>query len=173
MKNMSAPIEDTSGIVRNYALMALGFPMLFISYYFVPALGGLMLLYSLFSTYRLRKKLTDTVICKNHAQWILRTFWISIVYALIGYAIAAAIIQANADTADIEGMRQALVNKTATPDEVILMMTEFHQKNAPLIYWTQLLAFAPCLLFFALRCIKGYILAEKYKIVPNVKTWLI
>ncbi|HEY8963702.1 MAG TPA: hypothetical protein VIN59_04480 [Alphaproteobacteria bacterium] len=166
-------LEDTSDIIRAYALMVLGFPLSFVPMGIVSSLGIALLICGVIYAYRLKKRLSETVVGKNHVQWILRTFWISSAYWAIGALIAWMVVSSNSDSTAIQHLADAMESGAASPDEITLMITEFQTKNAPLLYWSKLLSFAPCVIFFALRFIKGYRLAEDYKPVPNVKTWLI
>ena len=81
----SQPLEDTSGIIRAYALIGLGFPMMFVPIFAVPTIGALMVLGGLVQSFTLRKKLAGTLVGYNHAKWIWRTVWISFAYFLIGF----------------------------------------------------------------------------------------
>lgn len=174
---MAAPsnqqLEDTSQIIRAYAMMVLGFPMAFIPMPILSGVGLLLMVVGIIYTYTVKKKLATSVVGRNHVQWILRTFWIASIYFLAGAVVAWMVVAANADAVAIEQLSHALEAGTATPDEITLMITEFQTTNAQLMGWSKIISFAPCLIFFALRFIKGYRLAEDYKEVPNVKTWLI
>lgn len=167
------PVEDTSNVIRAYAMMILGFPLAFVPMPIVQGLGLLLLLVSVVYTYRLKKRMADTILCKNHVQWLLRTFWITSAYWTVGAVAAWMVVASNSDAGDIEHLAQALESGTASPDEITLYITQFQTRNMQLLYWTKIIAFTPCLIFFALRLIKGYRLAESYQPVPNVKTWLI
>ena len=163
--------EDTSQLIRAYGLLIIGFPLSFVPAGIISGLGWLLLLIGIIYAYRLKKRLADTVVGSNHVRWIIRTFWISSLYLSIAMTLQMLAVTMFADTSAIESLQQTLQSGNPSPDQVTLMLAEFQKTNSSLIIGSKVLTYGPCLLFFALRFIKGYRLAEAYKPVENVKTW--
>lgn len=164
---------DTSSIMRCYVLVGLGMPMMFLPVSIVSGIGMLLMLIGVIWAYRLRARSAPDDLVRNHAIWLIRSFWISSLYFIAAMGFTGAVISANADTSAIQNMSQGITDGSLTPDQVAGMVAEYMATNAHLILITTLLCFAPVVFHIIARCVLGYRRADKGLPVERLKTWLI
>ncbi|MBU6235729.1 MAG: hypothetical protein KGQ41_07785 [Alphaproteobacteria bacterium] len=159
-------VADTSSIMRCYVVLAIGMLTAFLPYRIVGIIGMVALVCGTIWAYRLRKQ--DGELFKNHASWMIRTFWISSLYFLIGMLVSSSIVSSNGDATVL-----STITPEMTDEEMAAILLAYKEANKDLILITTLICFGPVMFFVLARFFIGYRKAEKDELIANLKTWLI
>lgn len=162
---------DTSSVMRCYVLLGLGMTIGFTNINMVASLGVLAMFAGIFWAYKIRRNASGEGVVWNHAQWMVRTFWISSVYALLAMALWSSTVYSNADFTSLEQYRDML--KTGKVDTALIetSVLQFKETNHDLMLWSTIGFHGPVILFVLVRFIKGYRMADAGKPIENLKTW--
>lgn len=165
--------EDTAKVTRAYGLMIMGIILIVVPLPIISGLALLLLLVGIFYTYIIKRSLADKPVSLNHRQWLIRTFWISSLLFMLCMVIAWAFTTTYADSTAIENMMLALDDGTMTPELAAELTTDYQRENKTILQVADIIVAAPTVLYVLARLVRGYRLLDGYKLVPNVKTWLV
>jgi len=134
-------------------------------------LGLIAMIAVLVIAYMNRKKLSDTSVFKSHFDWIIRTFWIGtgVYLPLCVVVMVAAILK----FVDLEGLSNLVLNQAETsavdPQAIIDTFLDQNGKAVKIIMGA---TGGPFLLWWFLRCWRGYSLLRKGLPLTQVRSWL-
>ena len=114
------------------------------------------------ATYIQRKKFAPDSLEYNHANYIIRLFWLWSFIFVTGMIIAGLIISKYGDMSAIDQMTNAAINGIIPTEETINQMaSQYFETNFQLILETTLFCLAPAQIYGALQLYKGFCLAKK------------
>lgn len=107
----------------------------------------------------------------THATWIIRSFWLFMLYSVVAIMIFAGFFSANADHTALQALAQM---EPPVPLETIEALTEqYEADNRPMTFWLNLSLMLPLFAWIAARLGRGMWLISQNRDVARVKTWLI
>ncbi|NBX65584.1 MAG: hypothetical protein EBQ96_01135 [Proteobacteria bacterium] len=164
---------DTSSVMRCYVLLGLGMAVGFTNMQLVSTIGVCAMLAGIFWAYKIRQKNEKESLIWNHAQWMVRTFWVSSVYAVIAMLLWSSTVYSNADFSSMHEYMAMLKTGKVVPGIAEKAATEFINTNGTILRWATVGFHGPVILFVLARFVKGYRLADAGKTIDNLKTWKI
>jgi uncharacterized membrane protein len=129
----------------------------------------LCLLIGIIWAYRLRRRPSETF--KNHARWMIRTFWISSLFFMLAIVVWIAVFASNADQSAINPMLDGMKAGTASPEDIRNAMITFEAANRNLLIWSTIGCFILPIIHATVRFVKGYRAADGGRLIANVTTW--
>lgn len=106
-----------------------------------------------------------TSLIYSHAAFLIKSFWISSLFILIGMIIAALL----ADNAIIFNMVDTINSGTILNEQ---QMNDILMAYGKANFWLFIAISCPSILYLMYRCVRGFLLALKNKLIPNPKSWL-
>lgn len=166
---------DTKSLTRCYGLLAVGLPLTFMPSGPWAGIGIVLMLAGIIWAYSMRKRENVTPFVANHAQWMIRTFWIGGLFSILAIALAGMTVSANANNAAIAQMTalSQQEGKEVDPAQIQVLLDQFRADNAPLLLWATIGYLIMPVGFSIARFIHGYRLAQKGQMLPKVKSWSI
>ncbi|MCB1537432.1 MAG: hypothetical protein H6865_01755 [Rhodospirillales bacterium] len=163
-------VDSRKSVLRCYLLLGVSLPLAFSP---IGVLAGpffLAMIAGVIWAYRLRGRADP--MAAMHGRWMVRTFWISSIFFVVGMLAAGALIHANADQTPLIETLGQYPSVDAVPEDVrISVITRFYELNARLMLMITLGCMAPPLLYTLARLIRGGRMAHKGQDLPNVKSW--
>lgn len=139
---------------------------------FATLLVGLVAMIAVVAVaYNNRKKASDTSIFKSHFDWMIRTFWIGTgVYLPICIVIMFAAILGFVDLAALSNLVLSQAETAIDPQSII---DTFLDQNGKAVNIIMAATAGPFMLWWFLRCWRGYNLLRQGMPVAHVKSWLV
>jgi heme/copper-type cytochrome/quinol oxidase subunit 2 len=147
--------------------MAVGFSNIKIA----STIGVFAMLVGIFWAYKIRKNTDAGGLIWNHAQWMIRTFWVSSVYAVIAMALWSSTVYSNADFTSLVQYKDMLKTGQVDPALIENSAREFAETNRTLMLGSTIGFHGPVILFVLARFFKGYRLADAGRPIENLKSW--
>jgi uncharacterized membrane protein len=164
-------------VVNLYAIFGVSIILSILPFASAAFLSLVFFVIVLVCAYRVRKSATEHAFGHSHAVFIIRTIWISGLFALVTTAVASAYMLSGINYAPFESCSNALVEKgvawieAAGMKEVYTLIQpcihDFFNINKTLIINAVIIAGGPVLIYMGYRfykglnrAIKGYMLAE-------------
>lgn len=164
--------SDITAITRCYLLLALGMPLTFLPLAQWAFVGMICLAIGVVWAYMLKKRDNPSELVANHARWMIRTFWISSLYAAIAIVLAGITVSGNADNTALAQLNQLTADgSTPSEEQVRALAMQFQSDNAPLLMWATIGYLSIPILFAVLRYGRGYKLARGGNQVSNITSW--
>lgn len=176
--------NDAAGkktILNLYALLGVTVVLSVLPYFSAALTSVIFLSVLLLWAGMVRKKCDAHSLTESHTTYIIRTIWISAVYAVITMAVAIAYLIPALDHAAFEACSNDLMSRgtewieQAGPDEAYAViapcMDGFISLNKTALINAAIIAGAPVLLFMAYRLAKGLSRALKGYRLLNEKSW--
>lgn len=173
MTDVNTPPDDITQLTRCYAILAISMPLTFVPVGATSMIAMISLLIGVIWVYVLKKRENPTELVASHSLWMIRTFWISSLFCAIAIGLAGVTISSNANNAALVELNA--LSQQGAPDPVKMeeLLEKFRTDNKPLLLWGTVGYLILPIVYAVARFAKGFTLAKKGALLPNVKTWAI
>ncbi len=157
--------KDQKIIIALYSAFIIAFISNFIPSDIIQMAGGFIVLLAISTAYIIRSKNEMTSYNYTHAQFLIKTFWISSLILIIGMIAALFLGDHTKINAVVDGIAQGI---PFTQAELNAVLKNYAFDNI-IIFG---LSIGPSLIYLGYRIIKGLIKAVNNEIINNLKNWL-
>ena len=159
-----------------YALFALGFGL-----YFIPlgVWGGVISLLCMTSSWvvalLLRKdEGADSSLIHGHATWVIRSFWLFMLYSLVAIIVFGGIFSSQGDHSVMQDMMMAVESgQEFEIEEIKAMEATYVENNHSLLRLLNITIMGPLVLWVLARLGKGVWFLYKQREINKPKSWII
>lgn len=177
---MMEPVTDASQkkIVRIYGAFGAGLVLFMVPLWSAAIVSTALILGVLITAYVLRTDTEHGSLTENHMTFIIRTFWIGNLFALVAIMVASVYLFMVLDTTPMQPCVDLLVSKGHTlidPAEIESVatkcVTDVVRTNMTTLIVSAVVTAMPILIYFAARYIRGLTRAMRGYRVANPKAW--
>lgn len=166
-----AATVDTSSVMRCYVLLGLGMIFAFTNIQYVSAVAMGAMLWGIVWAYLMRRNAAAGGLVAVHTTWMIRTFWVSTVYAVVAVLLWSSVVYSNGDFSSMQEYETMLKTGKVDPAVSEAAALGFAADNRTLMNWATAICHGPVILFVLARMAKGYRLADAGRPVENLRTW--
>ena len=164
---------ETKTITHVYAVLTVSLLMSFVPMVGAAALAMILFIGVWIAAYVLRRKTSHDSLLADHMTYIIRTIWITGLFALITTSIASAYILNVYDPSALLGCtgNVSTTDMAALKAAVQPCVDAFVSVNMPYFVKGTIIAGGPLVVYMAYRLAKGLSRATKGHRIGDVKSW--
>lgn len=173
---------DKKHIINLYAAFAVSILLTFIPSLIFGVVALLFFTGVLITAYILRGKAEDGSLMQNHSDYMIRTIWISALYAFIFTGFGSAYMLPNIDYSPFDICAQnfaGIIDSSMTTmpstqemmDQIMPCMNDFMTINHSVFTLALAISAIPVIIFLFIRLYRGLSRANKGYRISNVKSW--
>jgi uncharacterized membrane protein len=156
--------KEEKQINKVYAAMAGMLIFSCVPFVLLQILAFILLLYGMMKAYRLRARSAEDSMTHNHMEFLIRTFWISSLFFLIGFAGAVVYLMKKLDLNAVNNILNSMENGMMTGQFVLT-------PDIKTLAIVSVAAIGPSIVYFIYRIAKGFARSLQGYRIGNVKAW--